>query len=223
MSTILRVLVGSRAHGLSRPDSDYDYRTVFLHKTATLLSIGNNPKLTEWNEKNKQKGAADDTTGWEAGHFLSLATHCNPTILEVFVAPVEDANIYGMQLRELLPFVWHPKGVRDAFVGYGHNQRTKFLKDEDIRPEKYATAYLRVLFQAYSLLSGNGLPIAMHDTPVYDTLMKWRGKEYTKGEVIDTTLQWQEQVEKAYQGCTHTQDLDKVNKYLLFVRWRNWE
>lgn len=222
MTTILKVLVGSRAHGLAGPDSDFDYRGVFLHKTSTLLSIGEKPKDTSWIEADKKAGEKDDATAWELGHFLHLATKCNPTILEVFAAPVESANIYGMQLRDLFPYVWNPKGVRDAFIGYGHNQRTKFFKDEDKRAPKYAVAYLRVLYQAYILLSTSKLIVDMTETPVYDRLKLWRAGNFTKGEVIDITEEWQEAVDQAYSHCKHTPDLEAVNRFLLFVRRRNW-
>ena len=41
---ILRVLVGSRAHGLAQPDSDYDYRSVIRYETRDLLALGPKPK-----------------------------------------------------------------------------------------------------------------------------------------------------------------------------------
>lgn len=38
MKQILKVLVGSRAHGLNTPDSDYDWRAVVMF--AFLIGIG---------------------------------------------------------------------------------------------------------------------------------------------------------------------------------------
>jgi len=37
---ILKVLVGSRAHGLANKDSDYDYRAVYVLPTSKILSLG---------------------------------------------------------------------------------------------------------------------------------------------------------------------------------------
>ena len=129
VTTILKVIVGSRAHGLAGPESDVDFRGVFLHPTAHILSIGAKPKQTDWVEgvplpegvEDTARGKVDDTA-WELGHFLSLAAHCNPTILEVFAAPVENATEDGERLRSLLPLVWNPKAVRDAFIGYVGNR-----------------------------------------------------------------------------------------------------
>lgn len=223
VTTLLKVLVGSRAHGLHGPESDYDYRGVFLHPTCALLSLGDKPRDTAWVEGERPpEGGKVDDTAWEVGHFLALATHCNPTILEVFAAPVVAATEDGHALRTLLPCVWHPKGVRDAFVGYGLNQRKKFLEGKDARPTKYAIAYLRVLCQAVSLLETGVLPVDMRTHPEYLTLRRWKRGEYGVGEVIDACLRWQASVEIAAERCKHSPDLATVNAFLLDVRQRHW-
>lgn len=125
---ILKVLVGSQAHGLAGPDSDYDYRGVFVVPTDKILSIGTGKiKNTHWIEDDV------DDTSWELGHFLHMATKCNPTVLEAFLAPVAESTEDGEMVIELFDAVWNAKGVRDAFIGYGLNQRKKFLEDKDER------------------------------------------------------------------------------------------
>lgn len=222
MTKILRVLVGSHAHGLATESSDMDFRGVFVYNTRDLLKLGQKPGMTEWVEADRAKQEKEDSTDYELGHFLNLATHCNPTILEVFTAPMIDTTHEGYQLRELFPYIWHPKGVRNAFIGYGLNQRKKFLEDKDIRPAKYATAYLRTLYQAWVLLSEGKLPLDMVNTPVYDVLKRWKSGIYTKGEVVDTCLTWQQKVEDACKTCDQKQDLGKVNDFLLDIRRRFW-
>ena len=228
-TTILKVIVGSRAHGLARPDSDTDYRGVFLHSTSELLTIGAKPKVTDWVEgvpipewvQDTASGKVDDTA-WELGHFLHLATHCNPTILEVFAAPVVAMTEDGERMRALLSTIWQPHGVKTAFVGYGLNQRKKFLEQKDARPHKYAVAYLRVLYQAYVLLTEGRLPVDMTGSPIFETLKRWREKQYTVGEVVETCLEWQGRVGMAWPTCTQKQDLGPVNEFLLDVRKRHW-
>ena len=227
--TILKVIVGSRAHGLAGPESDFDYRGVFLHPTSHILALGAKPKQTEWVEgvpipdyvQDTASGKIDDTA-WELGHFLNLATHCNPTILEVFAAPIESATEDGERMRALLPNIWHPHGVKDAFVGYGLNQRKKFLDGKDVRPHKYAVAYLRVLYQASVLLTEGRLPVLMIGSPVYDTLKRWRAKDYTVGEVVETCLEWEHRVRLAAPVCKQKPNLGPVNDFLLDVRRRCW-
>ena len=67
MSTILlKVIVGSRAHGLAGPESDYDYRGVFLHPTSHILSIGAKPKQTDWVEGVPLPAGVEDTARGKA-------------------------------------------------------------------------------------------------------------------------------------------------------------
>ena len=39
-SCILKVVVGSHAHGLAGPESDKDFRSVFILPTAELFRVG---------------------------------------------------------------------------------------------------------------------------------------------------------------------------------------
>ncbi len=64
---ILKVLVGSRAHGLHTEESDYDWRGVFVVPTEEIFKVGAKIKDTNWIE-----GKEDNTT-WEIGHFMNMA------------------------------------------------------------------------------------------------------------------------------------------------------
>ena len=213
---LLKVLVGSRAHNLHTDDSDYDYRAVFQHPTTSLVGLNPSSKNTHWVEGQPEPEGKTDATAWELGHFLRLATHCNPTILEVFFAPQIESTKVGDDLRNLFPVIWNPDAVVQAFIGYGRNQRTKFLAGED--NPKYAVAYLRVLYQAEILLATKVLPVDMRDTPVYDTLSRWRKGLYTKGEVIDRCLNQEQRIRTAFQTCVQVPDLLIVDQWLLFQR-----
>jgi uncharacterized protein len=221
---ILKVIVGSRAHGLAREDSDYDYRAVFVHPTSRLLSLGAKPNDTAWIEGTPQtEGGKIDDTAWEIGHFLNLATRSNPTILETFVAPVESiVRPTGESLRNLFNAVWEPRAVRDSFIGYGHNQRKKMLDNKDARANKYACAYLRVLYQGSVLLQEGWLPIDMTKTPIYDTLVKWRAGNFTNGEAIDVCAEYEARIQEAWVTCPQTQNFAAINDFLLATRRHNW-
>ena len=221
-NTILKTLVGSRAHKLDNPDSDYDYRGVFIVPTKELLRLDVSKKLkTNWQEGDTKEAA--DNTQWELGHFLKMATQCNPTILEVFKAPVEEATDLGRSLRRLFPRVWNSKRVMDAFIGYGMNQRKKFLKRDDARPHKYATAYLRTLIQAWYLLTLGELLVDMSDVAEYDTLKRFKSGEYEMGEVIQVCWDWEKKVRTAYEhNPDKVTDMDQINAWLLKVRKVHW-
>jgi predicted nucleotidyltransferase len=225
MDWILKVLVGSRAHGLSTSQSDYDYRGVFVQPTSVILGLSGVTQHTHWVEGRDvaEGGKKEDDTAWEIGHFLKLATHCNPSILEVFAAPVEHATDEGEELRALLPYIWHPKGVRDAFIGYGLNQRKKMLEGKDSRPYKYAVAYLRVLCQAERLLTHKHLLVDFTRHEEYQTLLLFKNRMASPGDVINKCLEWQERVEAAAETCNQKPNLEPVEQFLLNVRRKHWE
>lgn len=227
--TILKVVVGSQAHGLATPESDFDYRGVFLVPTSEILALGQTKiQQTQWIE------GKDDDTSWELGHFLNLATHCNPTILETFLAPEPwDFNQaqesspqqreYARELRALFPHIWNSVDVRNAFVGYGLNQRKKMLDEKDKRPNKYAAAYLRVLYNCYQLLTEGIFSVNLKDTPVYNTVKRFKENDFTMGEVIDACREWQKRIEGAFDKLPEKKaDLRPVNNFLLKVRKENW-
>lgn len=221
---ILKVLVGSHAHGLETPESDYDYRGVFVAPTSEILMLGAKPKTSVWIE------GEEDNTSWEIGHFLHLATHCNPTILETFLAPrvgpERGQSVFdlGDELRALFPYVWNSKGVMDAFIGYGLNQRKKFLEDKDKRPNKYAAAYLRSLYNAYELLTTGTFTVRIADLPIGETVRSYKMGNYGgKGDVINLCIEWENKVRAAYsQNPNKETDMGKVNEFLLRVRRENW-
>lgn len=222
---ILRTIVGSQAHGLATPKSDFDYRGVFVIPTSELLSLGGNVKTTSWIE------GSDDDTSWEIGHFLNMATHCNPTVLETFLAPRERfmgaqetrTDKLGRELQELFPHVWNSTDVKNAFIGYGLNQRKKFFDNKDSRAPKYATAYLRTLYNAYELLSTGTFNVNLEKTPVYELCKQFKAGDYTPGEVINECFKWETEVLKAYKANPDKKsNLEPVNEFLLKVRKEFW-
>lgn len=223
-------MVGSQAHGLANENSDYDYRGVFVVPTGELIKIGGQDiKHTSWIE-----GKEDDTS-WEIGKFLLMATKCNPTVLETFLAPravSTETTIdefgngidWGLELQSLFPHVWNSTDVKNAFIGYGLNQRKKFFDNKDNRAPKYATAYLRVLYNAWELLSTCTFSVNMEKTPIFETLKRFKAGKYSRGEVIDQTYYWETKVLEAYRHNPDKQtNLEPVNEFMLKVRREFWE
>ena len=130
MQTILRVLVGSQAHGLATAESDRDYRRVYVMPTEQMFHLGFKYPATQWT---KVEG---DETAWEVGQFLMLATQCHPLALESLLAPIVTADQWGNHLRALFPAIWSPTQAFEAFTNYARNQRTKLLNKKDARPAK---------------------------------------------------------------------------------------
>lgn len=235
---ILKVLVGSRAHGLHNEDSDYDYRSVYVNPTKEILSLGHKYKGSEWMEGDKQ-----DNTAWEIGHFLHLAMKCNPTILEVFKASVIETDTptyvhndpqyppevggrvdcFGCDLISLFPYIWNPKNAFDAFCGYGGNQEKKMRQNHLNRWKKYAIAYLRTLLNLNDLLGTGDFSLEVKDKLFKSDLLEIKNGEWTQGAVIDRASQLKEAAEQKLEKCKHEPDKDKVNEFLLRIRKEFWE
>lgn len=232
---ILKVLVGSRAHGLHNEDSDYDYRGVFVLPTEEILSlknVGGKYKANDWFE------GKEDQTLYEVGHFLKLATKCNPSILECFKAPqqhidipglekingVNYYNFFGQELVNLFPYVWNPNDAYNAFTGYSVNQRTKMLKKEQYgRTEKYACAYIRTLYNLECLLSTGDFQMDVtHNSALFKRLKEIRAGNFTTGDIIDEANERERYCKKLLKMCDQKPDLEKVNEFLLKVRKQFW-
>lgn len=216
MKQILKVLVGSHAYGLARETSDMDYRGVFITPTSELLKI-------QSPHSNRVEGDGDDVN-YEVGHFLNLALKSNPSVLELFVAPlVGDVLVEGIELRGLFPHVWSSRGVLDAFQGYSQSQQKRMLLEEDYnRKWKFAVAYIRVLLQAESLLTYGELPIAI-PLFAYNDLKDVRDGHWTVGNVMDWVADLKEGVFAAYKNNPDKHsNPEPVNEFLLALRKENW-
>jgi len=227
---ILKVLVGSRAHGLAQADSDYDYRGVYVTPTSQLLKLGSGGyKGVHWVE-----GEKEDDTAYEIGHFLHLATKSNPTILEVFGGPIAETTPLGTELRNLFPLVWDSRRVVDAFGGYSLNQRKKMLDDKyefRERKWKYACAYIRTLLQGIYLLRTGEIVVEVTTLPSNrkwrDDLLEIKKGEWSVGKIVDTAEQLKTGLYDAYEraqeeGRENHTDLDAINAFLLKVRKEYW-
>lgn len=224
---ILKTLVGSKAHGLDTPTSDVDLRGVFIHPTKDFFMVGRD-KLVEtvWIE-----GDQDDTA-YELNHFLNLAVHSNPTVLEVFKGPVVEQTVYGSMLRDLFPHVWSTEGVYNAFRGYGRNQMNK-MKPNDLKMGKFGVAWVRTLINAISLLKTGDFEMQVPDD-IKPMLLRWKVNEgvmlYEPHdthlrviEVITVAYQYEEELEKLYPKVEkRVPDFDKINQYIEYVRGNNW-
>lgn len=220
---ILKTLVGSQAHGLAEENSDYDYRGVFVQPTSEILKLSGNYKQNSWFE------GKEDQTMYEIGHFLHLATKCNPSILEVFKGPIQRCTklnqhkVLRRELVDLFQYVWNPVDSFNAFVGYSNNQRKKLLDKKDNRGPKFACAYLRTLYNLEQLLlTGDFTLDVTHNPTLFNRLKKIREGDFSMGDVIDEAELMVEKCKILRDKCQHKPDLEKVNTFLLKIRREFW-
>jgi hypothetical protein len=211
---ILKVLVGSRAHGIHTEDSDYDYRGVFVLPTKEFFRVDvGKTKGTNWIE------GEIDNTSWEVGHFLRLATKSNPSILEVFFAPLDSFDDRGIELIGLFDSVWSSKGVYNAYNGYAINQIKKILDLNNDNPSKYAANCLRVLYNGYELLTKGTFTTNIALTEVGEQVKNFKNGVSTFGEIIDECTKWQQRLKIAFEANPDKEtNFEPVNEYLLSVR-----
>lgn len=150
---ITKVLVGSRLHGLHRPDSDYDYRGIYLYPLRDKLSPFQNLKNTTWIEGD------EDNTAYELASFCKEATKGNASILEVFFSDqIVESSPIADEMRANWRKFMHTKQFIEASRGYARNQWNKFYNFEDLgvrgqeRTAKFAIAFLRVMWQCEQFL-----------------------------------------------------------------------
>ena len=210
--TVLKVLVGSHAHGLAGPESDRDLRRVYVTPTADMFRLRFKPPATHWAK------TGEDETAWEVGPFLSLAVQCHPLALETLVAPAISLDQWGIELQKLFPAIWSPQQAYNAFIGYGLNQRTKFLEKKDARPAKYATTYIRVLYHLCELLETGTFTLRIADTPIGTTVAKLKDGAFRTGEVIDLAEHWTDQATRRLAHCPHEPDHAAVDDFLIRLR-----
>lgn len=209
---ILKVLVGSRAHGLATPVSDRDFRSVVVIPTEEMFTLGFKPPGTRW-----IKGQADETA-WEVGQFLFLAVQGHPLVLETFFAPIEQADAWGHRLRALFPCVWSADKAFESFVNYAHNQRQKFLDKKDGRPGKYGAAYLRVLQNLRELLETGTFTVSIADSYWGSHLRSIKEGHFRTGEVIEEGESLQMKSRQLLSECSNQTNLPAINRFLIDLR-----
>lgn len=211
-SCILKVVVGSHAHGLAGPDSDKDFRSVFVLPTAELFRVGFKYQGTRMMKEE------DDETAWEIGHFLQLALQSHPLVLETLVAPVVTMDDWGAELRHLFPRLWSAQAAYESFLNYCDNQRKKMLEKKDGRPAKYAAAYVRVLFNLCELLERGTFSIRISETPVGEAVAKIKAGHFRPGEVIDMGEHWADVAAQRLRICSQQARPELADAFLLKVR-----
>lgn len=91
---VYAVVVGSRAYGLSGPDSDVDRRGVFLAPAEAFWRLDPPPTHRD--------GPREEEFHWELARCLSLGLAANPTVLEVLWSPlVETLTPVGRGLLDV--------------------------------------------------------------------------------------------------------------------------
>lgn len=217
MKTILKVLVGSHAHGLANEKSDKDFRGVYIIPTEEFLNLSGQPKMTSWIE------GEEDNTSYEIKKFLTDAIAGLPNTIEMFFAPIVEATEEGRELLNLFPHIWDKQLVFNSFTGYAENNLKKMLENKDNRPKKYAGFIIRVLINLNRLLATNNIDINYNCSGYTDILkdLKNPEKELNYGLIVNEMKRLTGFAQAYLKHSTQKPDYNKVNEFLLRIRKNN--
>lgn len=149
-------LVGSHAYGLATPESDRDYRGIYLADTTALLRLGSPADQLEANEP--------DICCFEIEKFCRLALAANPNVLEILWAhPVIESGV-GARLRDVRQSFLSQK-VRTTYTGYAFSQMKKAVEtgQGDRRRPKAIRHLFRLYEQGAELLATGELTLRLRD------------------------------------------------------------
>lgn len=134
LNIIYKVKVGSHAYGTNIPESDEDFKMIYLQKPEDVLNYG----------YQEQVNLSKDCTAYELRRFIELCCTGNPTMLELLYSP-EDCVVFKHPIFDLIldnrnKFL--SKSCRWSFGGYaisqiekakGLNKKMNWEKDRVIR------------------------------------------------------------------------------------------
>lgn len=150
---VLLTRTGSRAYGTDHPDSDHDFRGVFVCGKMRLYGLNADWKTVELREPH-------DAVAYELRHFCQLAAKANPTALEVLWGDDFDCGYVGEYLRENRD-LFLSKRIVHTYGGYAISQLRK--AQAGTGGSRGADHHKRMKFKLHTLrLLGAGLHALRH-------------------------------------------------------------
>jgi len=216
---ILKVLVGSQAHGLASENSDYDYRGVYIEPTSKLVEIGYKSKGVSWVE-----GETEDQTAYELATYINAVLYGKPNELEMLVAPIIEVTEDGKRLLSLFPDIWEPKRVFDAFTNYANNRRKNIFTAENKNVGiKSGYCAVRVLFNLCHLLKDGKFSLEIKDNAEKNILKSIKQGFWTTGQMIDLSFAIEDDAKELLKKCKHRPNHKRVLNFYKELRKNYWE
>ena len=214
---VLRVVLGSRAFGLSTETSDEDRRGVYLPPADWHWSLVKPPEQVE------SFAPGVEEVLWEVEKFLRLALQANPNILEVLWSPlVTHIDDTGTGLRALRA-AFLSKRLFQTYSGYVLSQFRLMRKGFDRTGTfkvKHAMHLLRLLHSGTHAMRERDIRVDVAEHR--DELLAVRRGERTFEEVSARALQLNAEFEAAYRetALPDRPDFHRVNAFLIAARRR---
>lgn len=212
---ILRCVIGSRAYGLARDDSDTDRRGVYLPPADLHWSLSGAPQQLQ--------NDATQEVYWEIQKFITLALNANPNILECLYTPlVETATPLAEELLDLKAS-FLSKLVYRTYSGYVASQFKRMqagLRNHGQVKWKHVMHLLRLLLSGITVLE-EGL-VAVDVSDYRDRLIAVRSGSVPWEEADAWRLELIETFEAAYArtALPDRPDYERADRFLIDARRR---
>ena len=115
-AVVFETVVGSRAYGTYRPDSDWDIRGIFVLPRAYYLSL---------DEPVKQiSDETNDTTYYTLHRFIQLASTANPNLIELLFMPDDCVRKMTLLMQRLIERrdLFITRSAYESHIGYAQAQ-----------------------------------------------------------------------------------------------------
>lgn len=147
---------GSRAWGFASPDSDYDVRFIYSHRSDWYLSFD-----VERRRDVIEYPIVDeiDISGWDIRKALYLFTRTNGALLEWLASPIvyRELGNFATSLREYAPETHNDLALRYHYSHMARANAGDHLSKEKVKLKKYFYI-LRPLLAIRYIEQGFGLP-----------------------------------------------------------------
>lgn len=220
---ICKVIVGSQLHGTATPESDIDYRGIFINDLKLKLSPFKRNQETSWIE-----GEVDDTS-YELAHISKMLTTGNATCWEILFSNkiIETSDVH-QEMRENWKKFFTTDNFIKASIGYSRNQYAKFGLYDDIgvlgqkRTAKFVIAFLRVMWQCEQFLLTGEFKCSLKESDKYDYIMSIKGKSRDEINISEAFANMEDmyaRVAKAQSLCDKSRlemkaDIDWIEDFI---------
>ncbi len=225
--TILRCRVGSRAYGTATPESDEDFKGIYIPPINQLLGIEHEKKTLRFSE---------DDQSYSLKHYCQLCSKCQPNVLELLFCEDEDvvtSTSEGRMLRRsrdlflskkcVAPYLGYAEAQMQACVKFpqGRGVGRKELMAKFGYDTKFAYHTIRLLQTADDLLTTGVLKVRR---PNPEFLMDIRrGKAFScyddfRNFALRLSARIRDLEDKA--ELPDGPNLDEINRLMITIQWR---
>lgn len=210
---LFRCVVGSRAYGLDRADSDTDRRGFFLPPAEWHWSLGGVPEQVENSEAQE--------CYWEIEKFLRLALKGNPTVLECLYSPlVEHATPLAQELLAIRD-IFLSRHLHQTYNGYVLSQFKRLEQDLRNKGElrwKHVMHLIRMLLSGIAALEQGTVPLRVKQHR--DRLLAIRNGEMSWDEADAWRLALHIRFDEALARTKLPEhpDFERANEFLIQAR-----